>query len=197
MNIAQARPRTWTPHIILFSIVFHVVVLYAIAVSFNIVPPPSEVINATPVTMTRINPPPPVVKEPEKIEKEPRIRPRPVTQTIPPVVEPLYFPPQPPKESTANANVVALNEPIQEVPVSQPLPRYPRQAEARQIEGRVVLSITIMPDGSVRDVRVVNAQPRGYFEDAAVRSVQRWRYRASNVTRTNVIVHMDFELKGA
>ena len=198
MNIAQARPRTWTPHIILFSIVFHVIVLYAIAVSFNIVPPPSQVVDATPITMTRFNPPPPVVKEPEKIEKEPRIRPRdPLTPPVQPIVEPLPFPPQPPKESTAGANVVALNEPIQELPVSQPLPRYPRMAEARQVEGRVVLSITIMPDGSVRDVRIVNAQPRGYFEDAAVRSVQQWRYRASNVTRTNVIVHMDFELKGA
>jgi protein TonB len=70
-------------------------------------------------------------------------------------------------------------------------------AQARGIEGRVILTITIMPDGSVRDVRVVSAQPRGYFEEAAVRSVQRWRYRPSNVIRTNVIVHMDFELKDA
>jgi protein TonB len=62
-------------------------------------------------------------------------------------------------------------------------------------EGRVVLSITILPDGSVTDVQVISAQPRGYFESSALRSVKTWRYKPSNVTRTNVIVHMDFELR--
>jgi len=199
MNVTQARPRTWTPHLILFSIVFHVVVLYAIAVSFNIVPPPQDLVSdRPPITITRLPPLPPEITEPEKIEQEPRVRIRdPRTPPVVPQVEPIRLPPQPPAESTANASIMTLNKPIEERPVTQPLPRYPRTAEARGIEGRVVLSITILPDGSVRDVRVVNSNPRGYFEDAAVRAVQFWRYRASNVTRKNVIVHMDFELRDA
>ena len=89
-----------------------------------------------------------------------------------------------------------VNTPIPETPVSQTLPNYPRIAQERDVEGRVVLSITIMPDGSVRDVQVVSAQPRGYFEDAAIRSVRTWRYAPTNITRTRVIVHMDFQLNG-
>jgi protein TonB len=197
MSVAQARPRSWTPHIVLFSIVLHAVVLYYVAVAFKIVPPitPPSMDPPT-IQAVRYTPPPPVIEE-TPIEKSPRVRPR--QPLVPPVqtkVEPLHLPPRPPAESTANAGVIALNTPIQEAPVSQALPRYPRVAQEREVEGRVVLSITIMPDGSVRDVRVVSAQPRGYFEESALRAVQTWRYRPSNVTRTNVIVHMDFELKG-
>ena len=51
-----------------------------------------------------------------------------------------------------------------------------------------------MPDGSVRDVRVVNATPRGVFDQSALQSVSHWRYKPSGVIRTNVIVQIDFVL---
>lgn len=196
MNIAQARPRSWTPHIILFSIVLHAVVIYYIAVAFKVVPP-VELPSIEPRTIeaVRIDPiaPEPII---ERIEKKPRVTPR--TPVIPPVVTPierLPFPPQQARPSTADADTIIVDRPIPEQPVTQALPSYPRMALERGVEGRVVMSITILPDGSVQDVRVVNAQPQGYFEAAAVRAVQRWRYRPSSVTRRNVIVHMDFELR--
>ncbi len=194
MNVAQGRPRTWTPQIILFSIVLHAVVLYYVAVAFKVVPPivgPDE----PPTFETIVLPPPvpPKIVEPEKIE--PRIRPRlPETSPVTPTVEPIRFPPQPPAVSTANAGTLVLNQPIDELPVVQGLPRYPRIAQDRQIEGKVRLSITIMPDGSVRDVRVIGARPNGYFEAEALRAVQGWRYKPSNVIRQNVIVDIDFVL---
>jgi TonB family protein len=198
MNVAQPRPRSWTPHIVLFSLVLHAVVIYYVAVAFNIVPPVDLLPRDPPTIQTvRFDPPPPVIIE-TPVEKEPRFRPR--DPRVPPIqqqIEPLPLTPQPPKVSTAQADVLVVNTPIQEEPVSQSLPQYPRMALERGVEGRVVMSITIMPDGSVRDVRVVDARPRGYFEATAVRSVERWRYRPSSVTRTNVIVHMDFELKDA
>ena len=104
---------------------------------------------------------------------QPRVRPRdPIPQPLPQQIQPIPLPPQPPAESTTNANTMVMNRPIQETPVAQPLPRYPRYAEDHQIEGRVRLSITIMPDGSVRDVRVVGANPPGVFDAEAVRAVQ-------------------------
>jgi protein TonB len=196
MNIAQARPRSWTPHIILFSIVLHAVVIYYIAVAFKIVPP-MEVPTFEPRTIetVRIIPkaPDPIL---ERIDKKPRFTPR--NPTVPPVVTPVQpapFPAQVASPSTADAGTIIVDRPIPEQPVAQALPGYPRMAQERGVEGRVVMSITILPDGSVQDVRVVNAQPRGYFEAAAVRAVQKWRYRPSNVTRRNVIVFMDFELR--
>lgn len=195
MNLAPSRPRTWSPQVVLFAVVLHAFILYFVAASFRIVPPliPIET-NPVPIITMPVVPPPVVVPD-EPIEKHPRTVPR--QPRIPPVhadVPPINLTPQPAAASTANADVMVLNTPIQESPISQTLPNYPRIAQERDVEGRVVLSITIMPDGTVRDVTVVNASPRGYFEDAAVRSVRTWRYSPSNVVRTRVIVHMDFVL---
>lgn len=195
MNVAQGRPRSWTPQIILFSIIFHAVLLYYVAVAFQVIPPlvPAREEPRT-VQAVRFNPPPPVLPDPDPIvQKRPIFQQRPTTAPLIPTVQPSPLPATPtPLQGPAT---VLVGKPIPEEPVAQGLPRYPVAAIEKNIEGRVVMSITIMPDGSVRDVQVVSAKPSGYFESAAVRAVQTWRYRASPVTRTNVIVFMDFELR--
>lgn len=194
MNIAQGRPRSWTPQIILFSLIFHAVVLYYVAVAFNVVPPlmsPIEEPRTIPTVM--FQPPPPVIV-PIEVEKRPRFQQRnPQTPPVQPLVQPT---PLQPTVTPLTNGVPSLDvqAPILEEPVSRLLPIYPRNAQARQIEGRVRLTVTIMPDGTVRDVRVLDARPTGYFEADAVRAVQQWRYRPSGVIRTNVIVDIDFVL---
>jgi protein TonB len=192
-----ARPRSWRPLIILFSIVLHAVVIYFVAVAFEIVPVPDVPFEPPTIRTVRFDPKPPELPPDTVVKKQPRFKQR---VTAPPPVDVAVQPsPLPPVVTPVAQGPAAIDvrQPIPEQPIAQPLPKYPTIAETRGIEGRVVMSITIMPDGSVRDVRVVNAHPRGYFEDAAVRAVQRWRYRPSGVIRTNVIVHMDFELRDA
>lgn len=196
MNVAQARPRIWTPQVIVLSILVHVLVLYYAIVAFNIVPPfvPTADEPRT-IPTIRIQPPPPVLPDPDPIvEKRPIFQqrptnPPPINVTVPP------SPLQPTPVPLQGPATVLVGKPIPEEPVAQGLPRYPVAAIERNIEGRVVMSITILPDGSVRDVQVVSAKPGKYFEAPAVRAVQTWRYRPSNVTRINVIVFMDFELR--
>ena len=55
-------------------------------------------------------------------------------------------------------------------------PLYPVRAETRGIEGWVRVRFTISPNGSVRDARVVAAEPTGEFEEAALTAIERWRY---------------------
>ena len=55
-------------------------------------------------------------------------------------------------------------------------PFYPVRAETRGIEGWVRVRFTITPTGSVRDARVVAAEPEGEFEEAALTAIERWRY---------------------
>lgn len=62
------------------------------------------------------------------------------------------------------------------VPISSARPRYPRSAATRQIEGWVELIFVIGGEGRVRNVRVLDASPRGIFEDAAVHAMSRWLY---------------------
>lgn len=53
-------------------------------------------------------------------------------------------------------------------------PVYPRPAARAGTEGRVELLFTIQTDGSVADISVVSAQPRGVFEQAAEHAVAKW-----------------------
>jgi TonB family protein len=79
-------------------------------------------------------------------------------------------------------------------PISQPQPQYPQRALEAEKEGIVRLRITIGPDGSVIDAQVVNAQPRGWFENAAIGAVKRWRYQPSGRT-IQTEVEIEFKLK--
>jgi protein TonB len=56
-------------------------------------------------------------------------------------------------------------------------PVYPAAALRSGIEGWVELMFTITETGTVRDVEVVAAEPRGVFESAATQAVASWRYR--------------------
>ncbi|NJD31247.1 MAG: TonB family protein [Gammaproteobacteria bacterium] len=56
-------------------------------------------------------------------------------------------------------------------------PVYPPAALVNRIEGWVELMFTITETGAVRDIEVVDAQPRGVFESAATQALGNWRFR--------------------
>jgi protein TonB len=63
------------------------------------------------------------------------------------------------------------------VPIVRISPRYPRQALLNGIEGWVQVEFTITPEGRVADPVVVEAEPRGIFERAAIQAVLRWKFK--------------------
>ena len=194
MNIADGRQSEWSPQILVISTLFHIAVLYAVAVAFKVIPPPIQAAEeSTPIIQTYTPPPPiPQPDQPEIIKPEFQQhlpKPSPVPVTVPPTPLPPI-----PVQQTEGTPSIEISHPIAEQPVTRTAIRYPAVAEQQQIEGKVVLSITILPDGTVRDVRVVNARPNGVFESSAVQAVSKWRYRPSNAIRTNVIVEIDYVL---
>jgi protein TonB len=62
------------------------------------------------------------------------------------------------------------------IPLVRIPPEYPRRALQRGIEGWVLVQFTITPTGNVTDPKAVDADPKGLFEEAAIRSILRWRY---------------------
>jgi protein TonB len=62
------------------------------------------------------------------------------------------------------------------MPLVRIQPEYPPRARARGIEGYVVVEFTITTSGSVRDPIVLDAQPTGVFDKAALRGVVRWKF---------------------
>ena len=55
-------------------------------------------------------------------------------------------------------------------------PRYPRLAQRRGITGWVDLSFTVLPDGTVADIAVMNSDPGQVFDEAAAGAVAEWRF---------------------
>lgn len=56
-------------------------------------------------------------------------------------------------------------------------PMYPAEARRSGQEGWVRLAFTVSASGTVKDVQVLDAEPRGLFERAAIRAVMRWQFR--------------------
>lgn len=64
-------------------------------------------------------------------------------------------------------------------PVSRPAPRYPPSAQRAGIEGSVVVRLRIDERGAVVDVVVVDATPKGVFDDVAVAAAKAYRFAAA------------------
>jgi periplasmic protein TonB len=62
------------------------------------------------------------------------------------------------------------------IPLVRIAPDYPPRALSRGLEGWVQVQFTITPTGTVKDAKVVNAEPKTIFDDAALKAIARWRY---------------------
>lgn len=62
-------------------------------------------------------------------------------------------------------------------PVSTVAPEYPVRARAKGVSGFVTLSLLVGADGSLQDVRVLEARPAGVFDQAAMDAVRQWRFQ--------------------
>jgi periplasmic protein TonB len=191
MNAALNRPALNMT--ILVSVIFHLAVIYYLATSWQIIPPlmpeqpPEKRIDVVPPPIQ-----PPVIRQ--EPEKQPIFNPKRVDTPVVSPVDPVPLPPQPTPNPDAARGPLIMNTPITEQPTSFVKPIYPARPLNDGREGHIVLSITILPDGSVTDVQVVFAQPPGLFEQSAVDAVRRWRYKPSNVTRTRVLIDIDYKL---
>ena len=63
------------------------------------------------------------------------------------------------------------------LPIVKIAPIYPRRALSRGIEGYVILEYVVTRLGTVRDVVVVEAEPRDIFNRAAVKSAMHYKYK--------------------
>lgn len=73
-------------------------------------------------------------------------------------------------------------------------PEYPEAAVRRFLSGRVVVRLYLDEDGEVEKVDVVNAEPPGYFEDAAVRAFLASRFSPGMKNGRPVKVQMTLEV---
>jgi TonB family protein len=55
-------------------------------------------------------------------------------------------------------------------------PTYPQSAQARGIEGHVILEVLISVRGQVMEAKVLSAEPQGLFEQVAIEAIKKWTF---------------------
>lgn len=69
------------------------------------------------------------------------------------------------------------------VPLSTARPQMPKWACEKKLKGWVEAVFTVMPNGRVQDVKIIDAEPKGVYEGAAVESIGNWIYEGTGRAR--------------
>lgn len=87
------------------------------------------------------------------------------------------------------------------IPVVRVPPVYPRRAKQAKLEGVVTMVVTIRPDGTVADAKVLESDPPRLFDQSALDAMKRWKFRPKIVDGTPVSQRarqtIEFSLGGA
>lgn len=167
----------------------------------------------------KIEPPPPPPPQP-KVERQPAApKPAPVLHTAPadqdiapndmtvkenteapPSSEPVAAEPSPPPAPPAPPP--PKEEPITEAIgyagyLNNPNPPYPPAAERAGWEGRVVLRIRVLPNGTAGTIEVKQSSKRKVLDDAAIAAVKGWSFAPAKRGNTPIEgwVTVPFEFK--
>ncbi len=105
-----------------------------------------------------------------------------------------------PTFDTAGMGQISVGSDRDVVPLVRINPEYPSRARSRGREGWVQVEFTITPAGTVSDQKVVDADPKGLFERAALDAIGRWKYNPKVVDgrameRRGVAVVLTFKLE--
>ncbi len=152
---------------------------------------------------------PPLTEQPPEPQPEPAPEPEPIPDPTP---EPA---PEHAPEATADATTAApasdtssssdgeateaSDVPVdvgRVTPTSQVPPEYPSRAQRRGMEGFVELEFVIRRDGRVdpESIRVVSANPRNIFDEAALAAVRQWRFDTAERLR-QARQRLEFQLR--
>jgi periplasmic protein TonB len=68
---------------------------------------------------------------------------------------------------------------IEVIPFDTRRPNVPDTAYQNRVSGWVLVAFKVAADGTTRDVQVLDAHPRGVFEEKVVAAVSDWKYRVN------------------
>ena len=153
---------------------------------------PQDITDPVGVKLVELAPPEP--PEPEEIKEPPKPKPQAKLDFVPDLVRPELSAPSGldmgiainvGQFETSDMNdefifeAYELDQPPQ--PVVRVPPVYPYQARERGIEGVVQVKLLVNANGSVGQVQILDARPKGMFEDAVMKSVPQWRFNPGKI----------------
>ena len=86
---------------------------------------------------------------------------------------------------------------VEVVPYNTRRPNVPEVAWQNKVNGWVLVAFSVTPQGNTRNVRVLDASPRGVFEEKVIASVEDWQYKLnfSGKARGEVILTQKVEVQ--
>jgi protein TonB len=79
--------------------------------------------------------------------------------------------------------------------VFNPQPKYTANALRRNVQGTVVMTAVVLPDGRVTNVSVIRSLDRYSLDDVARTTAARWRFRPALRQGVPVAVRVRIELE--
>ena len=80
-------------------------------------------------------------------------------------------------------------------PIYQPKPKYTADAMRAKVQGTVVMSAVVLPDGSVTDVKITRSLDQSFgLDEEAMRTARTWRFRPGTLKGEPVAVRIQIEL---
>jgi len=95
------------------------------------------------------------------------------------------------------SNAVLTSDAVDQKPrviATVPL-QYPARAKAKEIEGYVLLSILVNENGQVDQVRVLESDPQGTFDDVAVRNIKKWKFEPAKYNGKPISIWINQPIK--
>ena len=84
------------------------------------------------------------------------------------------------------------------IPLVHIEPIYPRKARKLRKQGYVIAKFTITKQGNVKDVTIIEAKPKSFFERSAKRALLQWRFRPKmqdgHAVEQQALQRIDFRL---
>lgn len=74
-------------------------------------------------------------------------------------------------------------------------PTYPPKAKGQRIEGIVMVRAVVLTNGIPQQMRVISAEPEGYFEQDALAAVRRWTFYPAKQDGKKVKVMVDIPIR--
>lgn len=207
MDYADTQ-RSWGKHApsVIFVIILHIAVGYALVSGLarkvvDVIKQPLEtkiieevkkvIPDTPPPPPPKLNtPPPPFIPPPEvNIQVPVQIQQAPTITTTqerpPPGPPPVIAPPAPPAPPAVRTNFTIVGKVV---------PVFPRDAIKKGIErGEIVAHVYVAKDGSVKEVRILRANPPRIFDREVMRALSQWRF-APDATEFIAEVPIDFKL---
>lgn len=79
----------------------------------------------------------------------------------------------------------------QPLPMATPAPLYPHRARIRGIEGKVRVRFIVDQQGLIKELEIIRAEPKGYFEAAVRTALANWHFRPGTVANHKVMTRVE------